>query len=244
MDGPFLRPLAEIRGGDGRGARSRRVDSLESLPHATKAPDPPARRSSATGSLDENRGRGERHEKQYRGLWDAGFDALVVHNHGKSSIRTTRLDLFGYERSELTASTSPSLAEESGAFAVTAQFGNFQSAEAVGIRKDGTRIHLHLFNKPVPWSEDEVTIMAVRDLTEQKQREAVVQREKDRVELVLRQEAALTRIELASAQSRDSDDLCRQAVEAAASLLRVSIGSCLILGERRQRICSSNFDNS
>ena len=68
--------------------------------------------------------------------------------------------------------------------------------------------------------------MAVRDLTEQKQREAVVQREKDRVELVLRQEAALTRIELASAQSRDSDDLCRQAVEAAASLLRVSIGSC------------------
>jgi len=175
-----------------------------------------------------------RHEKRYRGLWDAGFDGLVLHDHGKIlDANDSVSDLFGYDRAELTGKHfSALLAEDSRAhFEATAQFGNFQSAEAVGIRKDGTRIHLHLFNKPVPWSEDEVTIMAVRDLTEQKQREAVVQREKERMELVLRRQAALTRIELASVQPGDSNDLCRQVVEAAASLLRVSIGSCLILAE-------------
>ncbi|MBI4661733.1 MAG: PAS domain S-box protein [Verrucomicrobia bacterium] len=175
-----------------------------------------------------------RRDKQYRGLWDAGFDGLVLHDHGKIlDANDSVSSLFGYERADLIGTDfSALLADASRAqFAATIQFGNCQSVEAVGVRKDGARIHLHLFNKPVPCGKDEVTILAVRDLTEQKQCEAVLQRERDRVEMVLRRQAALTRIDLAIDHPGDFDDFCRQVVEAASSLLRVSMGSCLILAE-------------
>ena len=176
-----------------------------------------------------------RHEKQYRGLWDAGFDALVVHNHGKIlDTNDSVSSLFGYERSELAGKhVSSLLAEESRRNSrsrpSSATF-NLPKPSEFGRTARGSTCTF--FNKPVPWSEDEVTIMAVRDLTEQKERELFSNGKMTGWKWFCARQAALTRIEVASVQPGNSDDLCRQAVEAAASLLRVSIGSCLILAER------------
>lgn len=185
-----------------------------------------------------------RYEKRFRGLWDAGFDALVLHDHGKILDANDSLTrLLGYERSELAGKHfSDVLAEDSKAqFATTAQFGNFQTSDAVGIRQDGSRIHLHLFNKPVPWGEDQVSIMSVRDLTEQKQQEAATRQEKDRMELVVRRQAVLTQIELAAVKPGNLDDLGRQVVEASSTLLRASIGSCLILADSETQSFTVRF---
>ncbi len=167
-----------------------------------------------------------------------------MHDHGNIlDANDSFTSLLGYERAELAGKHfSDVLAEDSRAqFATTAQFGNFQTFDAVGVRKDGSLIHLHLFNKPVPWGEDQVSIMSVRDLTEQKQQEAAILQEKDRMELVVRRQAVLTQIELAAVKPGDLDDLGRQVVEATSTLLRASMGSCLILADRDTRSFTVRF---
>jgi PAS domain S-box-containing protein len=146
-------------------------------------------------------------DKRFRALWDLGYDALLLHDQGMILDANEALcNLLGYSRSELIgAHFSIYLAAESRAqFGDLAQFGNFQSAEAVGVRKNGVRMSLQLFNKQVPGDRGNISISALRDVTDHKRQEGLRLHETDRAKMGLREMEL--KVDLARRRIEDQDD--------------------------------------
>ncbi|KAB2965763.1 MAG: PAS domain S-box protein [Thermoanaerobaculia bacterium] len=130
-------------------------------------------------SLPENGARALREsEDRARRLADAAFEGIAVHDQGRIlEANRAFCAMFGYDREdELIGRSVLELAapESRDTVLQNVRSGSELPYEAVGLRKDGSRIVAELRGRPLILRNRKIRIVALRDVTERKQAEARV----------------------------------------------------------------------
>jgi PAS domain S-box-containing protein len=120
-------------------------------------------------------------EARYKLLASAAFEGLIIHQDGKHvDVNEAFASLLGYEREELIGLSPWALAapESRATIAEHARSGSDEPYEAIGVRKDGSRLDLEIRGRSFFDGERALRVVAVRDITERKRAEAAL-REKE-----------------------------------------------------------------
>jgi PAS domain S-box-containing protein len=120
-------------------------------------------------------------ETRYKLLASAAFEGLVVHQDGKHvDVNEAFASLFGYDRAELIGLSPWALAapESRATIQERSQSGSEEPYEAVGLRKDGSRLDLEIRGRTPNDGGRSLRVVAVRDITERKRADAAL-REKE-----------------------------------------------------------------
>jgi PAS domain S-box-containing protein len=115
---------------------------------------------------------------RFRELSDAAFEALVVHDHGVIvDANQAFLEMFGYRRAELTGLRALDLCAPESRDTVTQKMASGATApyESVGLRRDGSKFLGQLRGGPIHYQGRNLRVVAIRDISEQRQLEAQVQ---------------------------------------------------------------------
>jgi PAS domain S-box-containing protein len=115
---------------------------------------------------------------RFRELSDAAFEALVVHDHGVIvDANQAFLEMFGYRRSEVCGLRALDLCAPESRGTVTRQMASSATApyESVGLRRDGSKFLGQLRGGPIQYQGRRLRVVAIRDISEQRQLEAQVQ---------------------------------------------------------------------
>jgi PAS domain S-box-containing protein len=114
-------------------------------------------------------------EERFHRLADAAFEGIVVHENGIIIDANQRAAaLFGYTVAEMIGHHVLEYAAEEARNEIMARLkiGSERPYEVIGRRKDGSMVHLELRGKPLPYHGRTVRVVALRDLSEQKESEA------------------------------------------------------------------------
>lgn len=119
-------------------------------------------------------------EERFRTLADATFEGIVIHEDGRIlDANIAFADIFGYEIYEMIGMTVYDLVvpEERPAVIAHARSGSEQKYEITGRKRDGTRIIIEVRGKMAQRESGPIRVVAVRDVTEQKEYERELRRE-------------------------------------------------------------------
>lgn len=118
-------------------------------------------------------------EERYRAIADSVSEGIILHLDGKVlDVNEAACKLFGYHRSEMIGMPVQLLAAPESRDLVIEKIrsGDTNPYEAVGVRKDGTRIVGELRATYVPYQGRRVRVAAVRDITDRKRAEEALRR--------------------------------------------------------------------
>jgi PAS domain S-box-containing protein len=117
-------------------------------------------------------------KERFRELSDAAFEALVVHDHGIIvDANQAFLEMFGYRRAEVNGLRALDLCAPESRDTVTQKMASRATApyESVGLRRDGSKFLGQLRGGPIQYQGRHLRVVAIRDISEQRQLEAQVQ---------------------------------------------------------------------
>ncbi|HLA79731.1 MAG TPA: PAS domain S-box protein [Vicinamibacteria bacterium] len=128
-------------------------------------------------------------EERFRRLSEATFEGVLIHENGVIlDANAALLAMSGYELHELVGQSvfrfvAPELQEQ-----VRRGMASPDEAptEAVGVRKDGSRIPVEVRGRPMPYHGREVRVVAVRDTTTRKRTEEALLKTQERFDLISR----------------------------------------------------------
>jgi PAS domain S-box-containing protein len=121
--------------------------------------------------LEEQKRELEESEARFRGLSEATFEGIVMHDEGRILDGNRMLeDIFGYQRAEILGKNALEfLAPECRDIMLERIRTKDETPyEAEGFRKDGSRFPLEIQGKTMPYQGRDVRVAAVRDLTRRK----------------------------------------------------------------------------
>lgn len=130
-------------------------------------------------------------EERFHILAEATFEGIIIHDQGTIiDANGAFARLFGYSRHELIGRNILELAAPESHQVILKHMRTHseEAYEAVGIRKDGTRIHGELQAKSLPYKGRIIRVAAARDITRRKQME------EEREQLVMDLRNALSRV--------------------------------------------------
>jgi two-component system, cell cycle sensor histidine kinase and response regulator CckA len=112
-------------------------------------------------------------EERYRGLINSAFDGVVVHQNGiVLGVNRAYAEMLGYEIEELIGRNILALTPPEQRDFVASEIEHDQSLyEALGLKKDGTRINIEVSATKCIYEGKQARLAAVRDVTERKQLE-------------------------------------------------------------------------
>ena len=172
-------------------------------------------------------------EARFRGLSEATFEGIALHEEGKILDANQALaSMFGYESSEMIGKTAAELStpESHKIIYRNIQSGNERPYEVVGLKKDGSTFPIEVIGRAVPYRGRTVRVTAIRDLTDRKRAEA----ERAKLDEQLQQLRYLYRLRSAMAGGRSPDEIIGKAGESVMEVLSVSgAGGALIDYEGR-----------
>jgi PAS domain S-box-containing protein len=114
-------------------------------------------------------------EAKFRRLTEATFEGIAIHDNGTMiDANPSILKIFGYELGEFVGKSALEFTapESHEAVATNMVSENDEPYEAIGIRKDGSRIAVEIIGKMIPYDGRNLRVVAVRDITARKQAEA------------------------------------------------------------------------
>jgi PAS domain S-box-containing protein len=117
-------------------------------------------------------------EERYRALFEATFEAIAIHEDGiLIDANPAFEELFGYSLSERVGKSVLDLAAEESRELIldSIREGLEKPYEAVGLKKDGSSVHLELVGKAQTYKGHPVRVTALRDITERKEAEEALQ---------------------------------------------------------------------
>ena len=117
-------------------------------------------------------------KERFRELSDAAFEALVVHDQGMIvDANQAFLEMFGYRRPEVAGLKAMDLCAPESRDTVTRNIAAGATApyEAVGLRRNGSKFLAQLRGGPIRYQGRLLRVVALRDISEQRQLEAQVQ---------------------------------------------------------------------
>ncbi len=121
------------------------------------------------GELEKARAQAEQGEERLKRLSNAGFEGLVIHDMGCIQLANqASARLFGYTVDEfLGKRLSEYIAPESvPAAAENMRNGLEEPVVSIGVRKDGSRIHMEVRGRPIDYNGKQMRVVAIRDITE------------------------------------------------------------------------------
>jgi len=122
-------------------------------------------------------------EERFRRFADeASFEGFIVHDKGKIlDVNKIFATMYGYERDELIGmNISETIASEyRKTVSKSVREKDEEPYEIMSLRKDGSTFPVEIHAKPFPFNGRIVRVAAVRDMTERKQAEKLLQQEKE-----------------------------------------------------------------
>lgn len=174
-----------------------------------------------------------RSEERFKRLSSASSEGVALHQRGVIlDINDTLAAMFGYEASELIGRSLLELFDKGSRSMISDSLllGNFKTFEAMGVRKKGAQFPVELLNKTVTEEDGSLLISAsIRDVSERKAAEEMLQMEKQLLERQYKRQAAIAGIELSVGRADELTHLLQRIVEAASTLLPATEGACIIL---------------
>lgn len=122
-------------------------------------------------------------EDRFRTLADASFEALIVHDGARIlDANRAALEMTGYDYDHIVGIEGLSLlAEESRAVAAEKiRTESTETYEAVALRADGSRYHVELMGRPIPYRGRRCRVTAMRDISERKRAESALRDTEER----------------------------------------------------------------
>ncbi len=113
-------------------------------------------------------------EAKFRRLTEATFEGVIIHDGGRVlDANQSILHMLGYTHSEFVGTSAFSFLAPETREAVEriAMSDSGVICEAVGIKKDGSRIPIEVIGKTIPFDNHSAGVTAVRDITERKRAE-------------------------------------------------------------------------
>lgn len=179
----------------------------------------------------------QRSEERFKRLSSASSEGVAVHQRGSIlDINETLAGMFGYESTELIGRSLLELFDKDSRSMISESLllGNFKTFEAMGIRKNGTQFPIELLNKTVTGEDGSLVVSAsIRDVSERKAAEEMLQMEKRLLEHQYKRQAAIASIELAVGRADELTHLLQRIVEAASTLLPATEGACIVLQDSK-----------
>ena len=138
-------------------------------------------RARMLGDLERTVASLQESEERFQRLADASFEGILVHDRGTILDANERLGaMTGFRPDELVGRhASEFVAGESAAFVLERTSSDevySNPAEVVGRRRDGSTLAVELLERPLPYKERTVRVVAVRDLSVYKRTEAALRR--------------------------------------------------------------------
>ena len=136
-------------------------------------------------ALARNEARLRESEARFRGLSEASFEGIVIHEQGQIiEVNQSALDLFGYERAELVGQHArilmPSESWEMAARHIAT--ADEKPYELQAVCKNGALFPMEVRAKQTPYQGRQVRVTVVRDITERKQYEEALRHAKEEAE--------------------------------------------------------------
>jgi PAS domain S-box-containing protein len=128
-------------------------------------------------------------EERFRRLSEATFEGVLIHENGIVLDANTALEtLSGYSLDEVRGQSLFQFVAPESQDAVRRSLaaGDDGPWEAVGLRKDGTRVPVELHGRPMPYRGRQVRVVAVRDISARKRAQEALLKTQERFELVSR----------------------------------------------------------
>ncbi len=167
-------------------------------------------------------------EARFRGLSEATFEGIALHEDGKILDANRALaTMFGYDPSGIIGKTAAELStpESHGIVYKNIQSGYDRPYEVVGLKKDGSTFPIEVIGRDVPYRGRIVRVTAIRDLTDRRRAEE----ERAKLDEQLQQLRYLYRLRTAMAGGRSPEEIIRKAGESVMEVLSVSgAGGALI----------------
>lgn len=119
-------------------------------------------------------------EERFKALHDASFGGIAIHDNGTIKDCNQGLaDLTGYSFEELIGMNGLLLVapEYRELVAQTIKSGLDHRYDAEGLRKDGSRYHLSIRGKSIPYKGSILRVSELRDITERKEMEELVRQQ-------------------------------------------------------------------
>jgi len=130
-------------------------------------------------------------EERFRQLSDAGWEAIIIHDHGKVlQVNQQFYDMFGYSESEIIGKQAYAtiVAPESlKMIRDRVDEGDLSPYEAVGLKKNGDRIDMEIRARTLDFHGRDTRMAAIRDVTEKKRSERELAETKALFESVMEQ---------------------------------------------------------
>jgi len=165
-------------------------------------------------------------EDRFRGLSEASYEGIIIHDKGVAiEVNDAFCEMFGFDRSEIIGRDVIPLVVAPESQEIIRQrvaSGSEEAYEAVGIRKDGSRLAAELRARPTQYRGRTVRVVAVRDITERKRAEEALAGR-------ARQQAAVAELGRRALTGEDLSDLFEEAVRAVARTLDVEYTKVLEL---------------
>lgn len=117
----------------------------------------------------------EEQNARFQTLSDATFEGIVIHDNGRIvDVNQKFEEISGYRRTELIGKPVLDVVvpEFRNTVAAWIQIGNNRPREIQGLRKDGSVFPMEIQAKTMPYQGRDITVVALRDLSQQKAMEA------------------------------------------------------------------------
>ena len=180
----------------------------------------------------------QRSEDRFKRLSSASSEGVAVHQRGiVIDINQTLAAMFGYESSELIGRSLLELFDRASCSMISESLllGNYKTFEGMGVRKNRTQFPIELLNKTVTGEDGSLVISAsIRDISERKAAEEMLQMEKQLLEHQFKRQAAIASIELSVGQADELTHLLQRIVDSAAALLPATEGACIVLQDTKK----------
>ena len=175
-------------------------------------------------------------EERFQQLYEASFEGIAIHDKGDVlDVNANLPQMFGYTREEMLSMNILDLLDDESRSVLSESIllGNFRAFDAKGRHKDGSRLHLELFSKSIPYQERSAMVTALRDITQRKETEEALQHERRRLEQLYKRQSALAEVELTIDKPHEVERTLASILDTASTLFPATLGACIVLWDRQ-----------